>query len=253
MLRRFLFSLVLGLALSACGRGSEDFTVNIARPPSTVASAFGHRGLDGDITALFPGLKVVRTEPAPGEVLYTIPGDGDFPTTIKLTFESSDNGKATVVHGAVDAPRTVVKFASKEMIISETKVELMIRGILRSASSKMEEGRSTEEEQRDFSRTLTVLAIATDSKQMRLAQEITKYPDWYLAGLGWLSGIGGEGPSNPYGEFAGGDDPNAAARMDERAQRRAEREEQEKTAENSQAMDDARGDSARGEDPGSDY
>ncbi|MFM5922621.1 MAG: hypothetical protein ACKOPG_00345 [Novosphingobium sp.] len=250
MLRRFLFSLVLGLALSACGRGSEDFTVNIARPASTVASAFGHRGLDGDITALFPGLKVVRTEPVPGEVLYTIPGDGDFPATIKLTFESTDSGKTTVVHAAVDTPRTKIRFGGKDMVISESLVERMVRGILRSASSKMEEGRSTEEEQRDFSRMLTVLAIATDSKQMRLAQDITKYPEWYMAGLGWLSGVG-DGPSNPYGEFAEGDDPNMAARMDESAQRRAEREEQEKTAENSQAMDDARGDSARGEDPDS--
>lgn len=243
---RFVLVAIASLLLAACGRGSEDFTVSVARPPDRVASAFGQAGLDSDIAALFPGLKVVRTSPAPNEVLYTVPGDGSFQTAIKLRFAPSADGKATVIHAAIDVPSTEVTFDGKAMVISEGKVERIFAGILRTASSKLEEGRGIENEQRDFSRMLTVLAIATDSKKLALAQDISKYPDWYMAGLGWLSGIGG-GAENPYGDYAGGEDPSAAARQDEYKQSRAEREEKAKAEEASEPMDEARGDSARGD------
>ncbi len=247
MLRRIVFAAFASLLLAACGRGSEDFAVNVGRPVDRVASAFDGTSVDPEISGMFPGLKVVRTRPAKNEILYTIPGNGEFEATIKLTFVGSDDGQSTVIHGAVDVPSTEVTYDGKSMVISETKVEIIIRALMRSAAKKLEAGKSVEEERRDFSRMLTVLAIITDSKKLRLAQDISKYPEWYMAGLGWLSGLGDSGP-NPYGEYVAGDDPGYAARQDEYRQESAERAERAQAEENSRPMDSAQGDSAYGDD-----
>jgi hypothetical protein len=98
---------------------------------------------------------------------------------------------------------------------------------------------------------LTVLAIITDSKTLRMAKDMATHPEWYMAGLGWLSG---EGSASPYGDLAIPEDPGTAARMDEYKQQSAERQEQAKAEEAAEPMDDARGDSAQGDySGGSDY
>lgn len=242
MLHRILFVTFASLLLAACGRGSEDFALEIARPADRVEAAFDHAGIDSEMSAVFPGLKVVRTKPADNEVLYTIPGDGDFPATIKLTFEASADGKTTKVHAAIDAPSSKVDFEGKTMVLSESKVETMVRGILRSAGRKLEDGKDIASEQQELSRLLTMLAIVTDSKQLKLAQDASKYPEWYLSGLGWMSeGGGGDGAAYPYGEAAMGEDPGMDARREESFQRSAEREEQQKAEGAGEPMDDAGG------------
>ena len=252
MLHRILLVTFASLLLAACGRGSEDFKLNVARPADRVEAAFDHAGLDTELTGVFPGLKVIRTKPADGEVLYTIPGDGSFPATIKLTFEPGKDGRTTVVHAAIDAPSTKVDFDDKTMVLSEAKVEKMVRGILRSAGKKLEDGEDIASEQQAFSRLLTMLAIVTDSKQLKLAQDSSKYPEWYLSGLGWMSEGGGfDGPAYPYGEAAMGEDPGVAAEREESRQRSADREERQKAEEAAEPMDDSRGDSAGGDYAGS--
>jgi hypothetical protein len=252
MLHRILLVTFASLLLAACGRGSEDFTINVARPADRVEDAFDSAGVDAELSGLFSGLKVVRTKPADDAVLYTIPGDGDFPATIKLTFEPGKDGKTTIIHAAIDAPAIKVDFESKAMVLSESKVEKMVRGILRSAGKKLEDGKDIAGEQQAFSRLLTMLAIVTDSKKLKLAQDVSKYPDWYLSGLSWMSDGGGyDGPAYPYGEAAMGEDPGVAAEREESRQQSADREEQQKAEEAAEPMDDSRGDSARGDYAGS--
>lgn len=246
MLNRIAALILACLLLGACSRGAEDFTVTVDRPPERAEAAFGQAGLDGELAGLFPGLKIDRSKPEAGTVLYTIPGTGSFPATVKLTFAPTNGGQASVISVAVDVPSTDVVVDGKAMVISELKVEKMVRGILRSAASKMAKGQSIETEQRDFSRLLTVLAIVTDGKQLQLAQDMEKNPDWYLDGLGWLSGSGDEA-ANPYGDWAGGEDPGMAARQEEGAQRSAEREARSQAEENAEPMDEARGESANGD------
>lgn len=246
MLRRLLFVMVSSLLLSACGRGAEDFAVTVQRPTDKVASAFGEIPLDSEFSQLVPGLKVVRTEPKPNEVLYTVPGDGKFPATIKLTFEPSANGQGTTIHAAVDVPSTEVEFGGKSMVISESKVERMLRDMLGSAKKKLEKGGDIASEKRDLGKVLTVLAIITDSKKLRLAQDVTKYPEWYMSGLGWMGGGDGDYASYPYGDHAMGEDPGAAARQEEYKQEAARQNAAD-------PMDEAEGDSAQGDDAGGSF
>lgn len=243
MLHRMLFVALTSLLLVACGRGTEDFVVTIDRPTAKVVEAVGKASIDNEFSQLVPGLRIVRTEPAKNEVLYTIPGDGKFPATIKLTFESAEGGQVTVVHAAIDVPSTAVEFGGRAMVISESKVEKMLRDLLGSARKKLEKGESIETERRDFGRVLTVLAIITDSKKLRLAQDMTRYPEWYASGLGWLGGGDSDHVNYPYGDFAGGEDPGAAARQDEYKQQDAQRDAAE-------PMEEARGDSAAGDNSG---
>lgn len=255
MLQRILLVIFASLLLAACGRGSEDFAMDVARPADRVEAAFDHAGLDSELTGVFPGLKVIRSKPAEGEVLYTIPGDGSFPATIKLTFQSSEDGKTTIVRAAIDAPPSKVDFDDKTMVLSESKVEKMVRGILRSAGKKLEDGQDIASEQRAFSQLLTMLAIVTDSKQLKLAQNMSRYPEWYLSGLSWMSDGGGyDGPAFPYGDGSMGEDPGTNAQREESQQRMSERDEKQKAENAAEPMDETPGDSARGDYAGpSDY
>lgn len=241
---RFVLAVLASILLSACGRGSEDFAFRIERPADKVEAAFGKASIGGgELASMIPGLKLVRSEPAQNEVLYTIPGDGAFEATVKLTFEPVDGGKATVLHAAIDAPRSEVTFEGKAMVISETKVELMIGKVLRKAARKLENGADIASEQREFSQILAILAIVTDSKKLRLAQDMTSYPEWYMSGFGWLAEAG-DGPAGSYGDPAIPEDPGAAARREEYRQNDAEREARSKAEEASRPMDDADGDYA---------
>ena len=246
MLRRFLLLMLSSLLLSGCGRGAKDFAVTVQRPVDKVAAAFGEIPLDSEFSQLVPGLKVVRTEPKPNEVLYTVPGDGKFPATIHLTFEPDANGQTTTIHAAVDVPSTTVEFAGKTMVISEVKVEKMLRDMLGSAKRKLESGGDIAAEKRDLGKVLTVLAIITDSKKLRLAQDITKYPEWYMSGLGWIGGGDGDYANYPYGDHARGEDPGAATRQDQYKEQAAQQDAAE-------PMEEARGDSARGDSAQGDY
>lgn len=245
MLSRIAIAVLLSLLLAGCGRGSEDFTVEVARPVDKVTAAFDGIGLAPEVASLFPGLKVVRTEPGSRTVLYTLPGDGDFPASIKLTFTA--DGPGTTVHAAIDVPNsTTVKVNGKETVINEATVEQALRSLMRSAAEKLDEGADIEIPRRDFSRTLTVLAIVTDSKQLRLAQDINRFPDWYESGLGWLSDLGG-GNDFDYGDDHPRDDPDHAAYEDEFQRQQEERRDQSQAEENAQPMDETHGDSVGGD------
>lgn len=243
MLQRMWMALLAVLLLGGCGRGSEDFTVRVARPPERVMQTLGQAGLDGTISGHFAGLKVERTEPAENEVLYTIPGDSSFPAAIHLTFEAVNGGKGTVVHAAIDVPAVKVSLKGRSKVISEYKVESTLRSLVEKIGSKLEEGGDTMRERKEFSQLLTVLAIVTDSKQLNLAIDMESNPDWYMGGLDSLydgddAGFA-DGPARPNGDYPAGEDPNAPARQQEY-------KDKARAADAAAPMDDADGDNARG-------
>ena len=254
MLRRIVIALFGMLLLSACGRGSEDFTVKIARPSSRVAVALGQSGLDGQLSGLFPGIRIDRSQPAKGQVLYTIPGNGKFPAAVRFSFEDADGGKATVVHAAIDVPAVTVQMKGKTKYVSEYRVERAIKGIVEGIGSKLEENGDTSSERARFSQLLTVLAIITDSRQLERALDMDSHPEWYTSGLDWLGGNKDDRddyyPDRPYGDPARPDDPNLGAQ-------RSEYKEREQARAASAPMDaaqgaEAEGDEARGEAPRAD-
>ncbi|MFM5950212.1 MAG: hypothetical protein ACKOPM_13465 [Novosphingobium sp.] len=242
MVRGIWAALLAVLLLGGCGRGSEDFTVQVERPADRVMDALGHLQLEPTIASRFGGLKVDRTSPAPHEVLYTILGDGSFPTTIHLTFEAVDGGKSTVVHAAIDVPAVKVNFDGKTKVISEFKVERTLRDIITVAGKSLESGGDVEPQTKEFSEVMTALAIVTDSKQLALAKDMERNPDWYMGGLDSLydgdSGSGDE-PDPAYGRPAEGTDPNAAAREQEW-------KEKQRTADAAAPADDTAGDDTSG-------
>ena len=196
MLQRMWVAVLAVLLLAGCGRGAEDFTVRIARPPERVMQELAHAGLDGEVSRHFPGLKVERSEPAANEILYTIPGDSSFPAAIHLTFEAVDGGKETVVHAAVDVPAVKVALKGKAKAISEFKVETLLRELVEKIGKKLEMGGDTGPERKELSQLLTGLAVVTNSKQLRLALDMEKNPGWYQAVsvLGTMATTGASGP-----------------------------------------------------------
>ena len=244
-----IWAMILALLLlSGCGRGSEDFTVRIARPADRVIEVLGHAELDGRIASYFPGLKLERTRPTSNEVLYTMPGDGSFPAVIHLTFESA-NGD-TVVHAAVDVPSVKVALEGKNKVISEFKVERALKELIETVRTKLEAGNDTAVPQKDLSQLLTALAIVTDTRQVKLAQEIQRNPESYMDTYGWLydgdekdSDITqrNDAPAPAWGQPVPGDDPNAAVRAQSY-------KDKERTEDASAPMDEARGDGTSGEE-----
>lgn len=244
MLGRWGLALLALLVLSGCGQGSEDFTVRIARPPERVMQALGHAGLDADLGGYFTGLKVDRSMPSKDTVLYTIPGDARFPAGVLLTFEAVDGGKGTVVHAAIDVPAVKVTFKGKTKVISETKVEFAIRDLIQKVGSKLEEGGDTVTERKELSKILTVLAVVTDSKQLRRAVDLEKGPNWAMGGEGGLydGDVEEAAVAHAYGNAPTGEDPAVAIR-------RQEYRDQERAAHASAPMDSAAGEAPRGTDP----
>ena len=232
------------LLLGGCGRGSEDFTVRVARPSERVMQELAHAGLDGEVSRHFPGLKVERSEPAANEILYTLPGDSNFPAAIHLTFEAVDGGKETVVHAAVDVPAVKVSLKGRSKVISEFKVETLLRELVEKIGKKLETGGDTASVRKEMSQLLTGLAVVTNSKQLRLALDMERNPFWYQGGSNsWFDGDdSGFGAEPGYGNAPRAEDPEAAVREQEYREKR-------RTAQAAAPMDDAAGDPARGSNP----
>ena len=245
MLLRFCWAALALVLLNGCGRGSEDFTVRIARPADRVAQVLGHGELDTEISTYLSGIKLQRTEPTKNEVVYTMPGDGAFPAVIHLTFEPVEGGKATVVHAAIDMPAVKIVLKGKTKAISETKVELAVKELVEKVGSKLEEGRDTMAERKEFSKMLTLLGIISNAKQLRRFAEMEKNPGSSMGKWDALydgGGNYGEDVVQPYGRAPVGVDPAAA--VSEQEYREKQRNERAAAP-----MNDAQGDPARGADP----
>ena len=132
---RHIFMAAIACAmLTGCGKGGEDFTISMARPANQVMAAFGDVAPQPLLAQLVHGISIRRSRPADGQVLYTIPGSDGDESTILLTFEPIENGAKTIIHAAVDVPRTKAVIDGGLKVLSESKVEQQLRETLQTAA-----------------------------------------------------------------------------------------------------------------------
>lgn len=253
-MQRMILPMVAALALAGCSGigGGEDFALTVKRPVAQVVVPFSDVQLPTEARALFPGLKVDRSRPSENEVLYTFPVEGKDPGIVKLVFESTAEGKATIVHATVEVPAITANINGVLKVISEAKVERELKKLIENSTSDIEAGSSGESARREFAQLLTALAIATNKQALARAQELLKDP--MKAALA-MSSLGGSDYFDNYDaerdaenvdrpEGSGDevmDDPNDRLEREDRARRRADYREADALNSNSAANDEAAG------------
>lgn len=259
----------LVLMLSGCGqRGTEDFAIPVKRPVQAVYTPFSAIALPPEAQALFPGLKLEHSKPSENEVLYTIPGDGDFPAKVLLRFESTANGKETLVHATVDVPAVHATIGGQPKVVREGLVEMQLRNILKNSVNQFQSGSSGDGARSEFTQLLAAVAIATNKSAIASAMEMVKDPTKAIAALGALGGDlferydpehDAETVDSAEGrEASPGLDPNAAIEREEYARARSNAREMERVEAASAPGDaaegaDTSGDNAEGDAPSADY
>ena len=220
------------LLASGCGgTGTEDFAIEVQRPVTVAFAPFSQvdTGIAGQI---FPGLQVKMSRPSESELLYTIPGDGTSDSTFLLTFEPTGEGAATIIHVAIDVPPVRSKIDGLDKVLSEDKVEAVMKKLLESTGKSLEGGEADSSESKGFSQLLTGVAIATNSKFLDRISEFKNDPEKMAAAMAALSGYDDYGgdygqmdlPENPRGEAPVTMDPNRDASEAQYDQSSVERE-----------------------------
>lgn len=262
MILPLLAAVTLAGTLSACGRSNtEDFALTVKRPIASVFTPFSDVQIAAEARTLFPTLKLMRTRPSDTEVLYTFPVEGQDPAIIRLVFESTQGGKATIVHATVNVPAIKTVIDGKPKVLSEILVELGLRKLIKAAATGMEAGSSGVEASKEFAGLLTMLAIATDKQAMLRAQELLKDPARMAAARALLEQdyydrFGAETDADtvdrPQGERAEASDPDAAIEREEGARTEERYREQDKQREAASAGDNAGGEDVSGDSGGED-
>lgn len=249
-LRAAFAALIASLALAACGlgRGEEDFAVTVEAPAARVESALDGISASGQFAELFPGVKAQRTRPSPGEILYTMPGTGDFPAQVRFRIVAvggtGASAKGSVVHVAVDVPPVRTAITGQQMVLSETKVEHSVKALLEMAAAKLGRGERIDAERQQLSELFFILGVITDKEQLGRAETLRDNPAWVMGGSSWLDGMAEADAETP--DVPLGDSPEPASNPDERlnANRRAEQSRLEAAAE---PEDDTSGESTQPE------
>lgn len=216
----------MALLWAGCGDAAEDFAVAIKRPVAAVYAPL--LAVDvGEARIVFPGVTFVRTRPSDGEILYTIPGDGSFPATIRLRLESQNGGKTTVVHAIVNVPKVHARIDGQDKVLSEARIERQLESLLKSTGRSLEMGSSAQAETMRLSGLLLALAVATDKNQLARAIDLKSNPSKLMELL-----LAFDGPSEqPVSDVAGRKirtvNPDAAESAREMAQADAEWKQEE--------------------------
>ena len=218
------------LLVGGCGGGGgEDFAIVVERPVATVFAPFSQVDT-GNAGQIFSGLQVKKSRPSDNEVLYTIPGTGAFESTFRLTFEPAVGGATTIIHVAIDVPPVRAKIEGLDKVLSENKVEVVVRKLLESAGKSLEARGTASMESAEFSQLLTGVAIATNSKFLDRISEFKNDPEKMAAAMAALSGYDDYTPAdmaeNPRGDAPEAMDPNEAVREAEREEASQRREEE---------------------------
>ncbi len=254
MKRQVLMAAIACAMLTGCGKGSEDFTIAIDRPANQVISVFGDVAPDPQLALLFHDISIRRSTPAEGQVLYTIPGTDGEDSTILLTFEPGANGASTILHAAVDVPAIQVAIDGLPKVVSETKIERQLQEMLDATAARMKKGQDGGITRQSLSGLFSAVAIVTNKAMLSRMLKLKDDPSLAFRELGGLTddGAGDDADmaeTNARGDAGrAGEDPNAALRKEQWRAQAEEARERRQQREAAEPMDDARGESAKGED-----
>lgn len=213
---------VPALLLAGCGGSdAEDFAVEIKRPVEVVYAPLVAADAS-EARILFPGITFQRSRPSDSEILYTIPGSGSFPATVRLKLEPKDGGQATVVHAFVKVPEIHATIGGKDMVLSERKIENALQGLLKATGRSLEMGSSAKSETSGLSTMLLAIAVASNEKQLTRALDLKNHPEKLMTLLLAMSGSEGSSEPSVNGSTIRTVDPEAAQEQRELAQADAE-------------------------------
>lgn len=210
------------LLLAGCGGDGEDFAVEVKRPPAAVSAPLLASEIS-EARVVFPGLTFGRSRPSDTEILYTIPGTGSFPATIRFQLEPLDGGQKTVIHAFVKVPAVQATIDGQKKYLSEAKIERELEQILKTTGRSLEMGSDAHIESQRLSTVLMGVAIATDEKKLARAMTLKDNPGQQRS-LMLAFGNPGETPEpNVDGSAIRAADPDAGQRMRDIAQAEADR------------------------------
>ncbi len=221
-------SLLAGSSLLAgCGDSSaEDFAIEIKRPAATVYAPLSSVDLK-DARMLFPGIVVERSRPSDTEILYTIPGSGDFPATIRFQLEPKADGATTLVHAFVHVPAVRATIDGVDKQVSEKKVEIALQGLVKATASSLEMGSGAGAESIQLSGFMAGIAIATNKTFLAKALTLKDNPSQLMGMLLAFDAPRDQGTADIGGREIRPDNPDAAQAMRDSAQAQTEWKRQE--------------------------
>jgi hypothetical protein len=216
----------LGDWLAGCGGDAEDFAVEVKRPVAAVYAPLLAADV-GEARIAFPGVSFERTRPSDTEILYTVPGTGSFPATVRFKLEPKNGGETTLIHTFVKVPEVHAVIDGREKVLSEWKIERQLQNLLKSTGRSLEMGSSAQSESRRLASLLIAIAIATDENHLARALDFKNDPTKLATLLLAFEGAGSERAPNVDGRDIRGADPDAAQQRAEIAQARAEWKQEE--------------------------
>ena len=220
---------LLPALLTACGSGDgEDFAVDVKRTPAQVYAPLAGAET-GDARLVLPGIRIERTRPSDTEILYTIPGSGDFASTIRFQLEPQAGGAATRIHAFVHIPAVRATLDGQLKELSERKVEAAVESVVKAAARSLEMGSSATSETRELAALLTGVAIATDKTLLAKALDLRANPEKLAAILMAFAAPGEVQPTLATTRDTPTIDPEAGERRHEMAQAQSDWQQEEAT------------------------
>lgn len=174
LLRPWLAACALALPLAACDPGATEFTTDVAARPAGMLERASHLDF-AEARVMAPAIRVEESLPAPDTVQFTLPATSaaghveNRPTTIRLTFEPIDGGKATRVHASVavsDAP----VFLEGRKELDQGKVVTKLREAIEAMGADTRSNAATNDGRTRLTGMLAAIAMLSNDKQLAAMQ-----------------------------------------------------------------------------------
>jgi hypothetical protein len=157
-----VFAMAMPLALGACGSESDDFSVYVERSPDAVLGSLAK--VDASGTSEFGAKPITRSLTDGGIIEYKLPADGGYDDGIVRFTVSADEKRGSKVAVMVDVPAVKSDVAGGQMVVSERKVEKVLKDDLKKLAENLETGSSGDFATVQLEASLVSIAIVLQNK-----------------------------------------------------------------------------------------